>query len=97
MSLSEAQRKYLRGLAHRLRPCLTVGSAGVSPAVLAELEQQLERHELIKVRLRIGDRDTRRAAIGELATRGGAECVFRIGNVAVLYRRRASEPGIVLP
>ena len=97
MKLTERQRKHLRGLAHGLRPCLTVGGAGLSESVLAELETQLAHHELIKVKLRTGDRRARQAAIAEMTERSQAECVLRIGNVAVLYHRRAAEPGIILP
>ena len=97
MSLTEKQRKFLRGLAHPLRPCVTVGGGGVSGAVVDELGTQLEHHELIKVKLRVGDRSRREAAIADLAERSGAECVTRIGNIAVLFRARKKNPGIVLP
>ena len=96
-ALSNAQKRYLRGLAHDLRPVLQVGAKGVTPAVLAELGLALEQHELIKVRIAAGDRDERDAWIGSLVEGSGASLAGRIGHVAILYRRRAEKPFVILP
>lgn len=95
--LSNAQKRYLRGLAHDLKPVLLVGSKGVSEGVLAELEQVLEQHELIKAKVAAGERELRDEWIAALVAGSGAALVGRIGNIAILYRRRRSDPMIVLP
>ena len=95
--LTEPQKKFLRHLAHELKPVLLVGNAGVSDAVVNEAEQALTAHELIKARVRAGDRAERDTAIDALASATGAELVQRIGNVAVLYRPHPEKPRIVLP
>ena len=97
MQLIEAQRRYLRGLAHGLRPCVHVGSDGVSTAVLAELSGALEHHELLKVKIRAADRGERDKAIDMLVQGSGAVLVGRIGNIAILYRQSRGEPRINLP
>ena len=97
MALTDKQKKYLRGLAHPLKPVLHVGQSGVTPELMAELDHTLEHHELIKVRVRVGERARRDLAITELADQSGAELVTRIGNIAVLYRRRDKSPHIALP
>lgn len=97
MPLTDKQKKYLRGLAHDLKPVVHVGNAGVTPGVTAELAHNLEHHELIKVKLRVGDRDVRDAAIGRVIEDSDAELVARIGNVAILFRRNADKPVIALP
>jgi RNA-binding protein len=86
MDLSEHQKKYLRGLGHQLKPLIMVGDAGLSESLLAEFESTLDHHELIKVRVRVGDRAARDALIGQLCTDSSAVLVQRIGNVALLYR-----------
>ncbi len=96
MFLSEPQRKHLRGLGHGLKPVVHVGGAGLTPTVLTELDDALEHHELIKVRLRVGDRDKRDAVLGELLERSGAILTQRVGNVALLYRE-AEKPKLKLP
>jgi len=86
MSLSEAQKKYLRGRGHALKPLIMVGDAGLSEALLAEYESTLDHHELIKVRVRVGDREARDAMIDKLCKDSSATLVQRIGNVALVYR-----------
>lgn len=97
MQLTEPQKRHLRGLAHHLHPCVHVGQAGVSSSLLAELDGALSHHELLKIKVRAGDRETRDAMISDLACRSGSTVVSRIGNVAILYRPDARGPRLVLP
>jgi len=97
MQLSEKQKKHLRGIAHDLKPIIHVGNAGISSGLTAELDQTLEHHELVKVKLRVGDKDARNHAIDAMVEKTRASLVARIGNTAVLYRRRNKNPGIELP
>jgi len=100
MNLSEHQKKYLRGLGHQLKPLVMVGDAGLSESVMAEYESTLDHHELIKVRVRVGDRDARNAIIEKLCTESSAILIQRIGNVALLFRqnlRKKPEKRIRVP
>jgi RNA-binding protein len=97
MTLTESQKKHLRGLGHKLKPLIMIGDAGLSEAVFAEYESTIDHHELLKVRVRVGDRDARDAIIEQLCTRGGATLVQRIGNVALLYRQNPEKPKVRLP
>lgn len=97
IALTSAQTRFLRGHAHDLKALLQIGGKGVTPAFLAELEEVLERHELIKVKVGAEDRDARDAIIAELAKASGAALVQRIGHVAVLYRPSKEHRQIVLP
>lgn len=87
MALSEAQKKYLRGLGHKLKPVVMVADAGLTDAVIAEFETALNHHELIKVSVRVGDRSVRSETIAKLCDSGSAELVQRIGNMALFYRK----------
>ena len=86
MDLSEHQKKYLRGLGHQLKPVISVGESGLSDSLLAEFDTTLAHHELIKVKVRVGDRTARDAVIGQLCSDYSAVLVQRIGNIALLYR-----------
>jgi RNA-binding protein len=97
MALSEAQKKYLRGLGHRLKPLIMVGDAGLTDSVLAEFESTLAHHELLKVRVRADDRQSRDAIIASLCGAGSAELVQRVGNIALLYRENPDKKTIVMP
>ena len=100
MNLTEAQKKFLRGLGHQLKPLIMVGDAGLSESLLAEYESTLDHHELIKVRVRVGDREARDESISKLCDDSSAQLVQRIGNVALLYRpnlRKKPEKRIRIP
>ncbi len=97
MILFETQKKFLRGLGHQLKPVILVGDAGLTEALLKEFCSTIEHHELIKVRVRAGDQETRDSIISDLCNRGSAELVTRIGNVALVYRRNDEKPQIPLP
>jgi len=96
MSLTGKQRDYLRGLAHHLKPVIIIGDAGVTAAVLSEINLALDHHELIKIKLRVGDRHNRRSALENICAETGAEAVQEIGQIAVIFRA-APEPTITLP
>jgi RNA-binding protein len=97
MSLSESQKKHLRGLGHALKPVIMIGDAGLSEGVRSEFKAALEHHELIKVRVRVGDRDARDATFRALCEETGAELIQRVGNVALLYRENPEKKKISLP
>lgn len=96
MELSARQKRYLRSLCHHLRPVVIVGGAGATSGVLGEVETALAHHELIKIRIAAGDRDTRRRLVNDICLATGAELVQTIGHVATFYRRGA-KPRIVMP
>ena len=97
MKLTERQRKYLRRLAHDRKPIVQVGNAGLTDTVVAELNNCLTRHELIKIKVRVGNRDLRDETIDEMSRITGAAIIQRVGNTASLYRPRAVDPSIALP
>jgi RNA-binding protein len=72
MKLSNSQLRFLRGLAHALKPVVLVGNKGVTAPLVAELDGALAHHELVKVRIDAADREARDAIVGELEKRAGA-------------------------
>jgi RNA-binding protein len=85
-SLNSKERRQLRALAHALRPVVTVAGNGLSDSVLQEIDRALTDHELIKVKITVGDRTQRETIIRALCERSGALLVQRIGNIATLIR-----------
>jgi len=88
MVLSQQFKKALRARAHELKPVILVGNNGLSTAVIAEAEQALCVHELIKVRLHAGDREAIRQASTLLCQQLEAELIQSIRKVVVIYRQR---------
>jgi len=90
--LTGYQRKYLRGLAHALAPHLLIGRKGLSETVLTEIEQALDRHELIKIRfIDIKDKDNKTQAIQAISDVSHAEFIGMRGHTALFFRRNSDE------
>jgi RNA-binding protein len=96
--ITDPQRRWLKKQAHHLKPVVLLGQAGLSDAVLAEIERALDHHELIKVRVNGGDRDERDAQVEAIAERTASDVVQRIGNTASYFRANPKlADRIVLP
>ena len=87
MSLTEKQKRTLRGRGHVLKPVVSIGNSGLSKAVLRELELSLEHHELLKIRIGGADRAERRLIIDRICTTFNTELVQAIGHIALLYHK----------
>lgn len=96
MGITEKQKRHLRTLAHNLKPVVTIGDAGLSDAVIKEIDLSIAHHELIKVRVHAENRDERKDLINELCEKADATLVQSIGHMAVMYRA-ARKPIIKLP
>jgi RNA-binding protein len=99
--LSSYQRKYLRGLAHSLKPVVMIGQKGLTASLVDAVEQALIAHELIKAKfIDTKDKAFKSQAIEQLTKATTAELVGLIGHTAIFYRahpnpdrRRISIPG----
>ena len=91
------QRKYLRGLAHALRPAVQIGARGLTDSVLRQVDQALADHELIKVKVGGESPIGQDEAASEMSARLGCDVAGSIGHVVILYRADAENPRIRLP
>ena len=86
--LKGSQRKYLRGLAHKLNPSAVVGQKGVSQALVDEIDTALTASELIKIRFQEHkDKETKTALVEEICRQNRCHLAGMIGHVAILYRQ----------
>jgi RNA-binding protein len=97
MSITSGQLRHLRGLAHHLRPVVTLGQAGLTDAVMREIETALQFHELIKVKLAGADRAERTLLVQRILERSNAELIQQIGATASIFRRNPDKPRVRLP
>lgn len=101
MHLTGKQRRFLRAQGHHLPAVLQIGKEGLSPAFIQAVDQALEDHELIKIRVgqnaALDDRDARKQAADELARATSSEVAQILGNTMLLYRAHPDEPRISLP
>ncbi len=86
MSLTSKKKRHLRALAHKLKPVVMIGNAGITEGVISEIDGSLSHHELIKVRLGGMERDDKNAAIDEICEKTGSELINTIGHIGIFYR-----------
>ncbi|MBT0724614.1 ribosome assembly RNA-binding protein YhbY [Rosenbergiella sp. S61] len=96
MNLSTKQKQHLKSLAHPLKPVVMLGNNGLTEGVLAELDQALEHHELIKVKIATEDRENKALIVAAIVRETSAAEVQVIGKILVLYRP-SKEKKISLP
>jgi len=97
MSITKIQQKFLRSKAHHMKPVLWIGQNGLTESVTAEIEIALGHHELIKIKLRVGDKELRNKMIGDICQATHSTQIQSIGNIVSIYRRNEKQPVIDLP
>ena len=86
MTLSNRQRRQFRAIGHHLKPIVTVASKGMTDAVTNELSRAIRDHELIKIKLNVGEREQRQQVLDNINERLESVTIQAIGNVAVIYK-----------
>jgi RNA-binding protein len=94
--LTGRQVRHLRGLGHHLHPVVMIGKEEVSESLIRSVEEALDAHELIKVKIQEGCMLDRKEAAEMLAERSGAAVVQILGKTILLFRR-SPEGKVELP
>ncbi len=95
--LTGKQKRYLRGLAHSMKPLVQVGKLGVSEALCQQVDTSLTAHELIKVKLLESYPEDVRTCAEQISIQTQSQVVQTIGKTMILYRAHPEEPVIILP
>ena len=83
MKLISKERQYLKGLAHSLNPYIIIGKNGLNSSSIKSIDKSLADHELIKVRVQVGDKKKLAPIIEEKTS---CSVVGIIGKILILYR-----------
>jgi RNA-binding protein len=92
LKLTSAERAVLRSEAHALDPVVLIGEAGLTPAVMKEIERSLDAHGLIKVRVFGDDREARIGIYQTICEQLDAAPIQHIGKLLVMYRPKKETP-----
>ena len=85
--LANSEVRRLKSAAQRLNATLKMGKAGLSAPFLAAMDQELARHELVK--LKFDDhKDQRKEMSKQIAEKTSSHLIWIVGHVAVFYRKR---------
>lgn len=80
--------KELKARAQRLDPVVHVGKAGVDDRLLAALDEALNQHGLVKVKLK-AFKEEKKAVFAQLAECSGSQVVLAVGHTITLWRERS--------
>lgn len=91
MSLRGKQKRFLRSKAHHLQPIFQIGKGGVNSAMMVQIEEALEKRELIKVSLLQNTDEIPQEVAEVLEETVKCDVVQIIGRVLVLYKPSSKE------
>ena len=84
--LKGSAKKYLRSLAHHLKPVVIVGKNGIGGQFMASVDAALNDHELIKVKF--GEfKEEKKEISAQIAEETRSEVVGIIGHIVIFYRQ----------
>ena len=95
--LTGKQKSYLRSEAHHLKPLFQVGKLGVSENLVEQIEDVLEKRELIKVSILQNCEMDKNDVAEALSEKANAHVVQIIGSIIVLYKESLENKKIQLP
>ncbi|MBM7541700.1 ribosome assembly RNA-binding protein YhbY [Amphibacillus cookii] len=95
--LTGKQKRFLRAEAHHLKPIFQVGKDGVNDNMLVQINEALEKRELIKVNILQNCLVEKDDIAEELTAGTDGELVQIIGNIIVLYKESTENKTIKLP
>ena len=85
--LTPKQRQYLKAQAHHLKPVVHIGKAGVTPALVTELDIMMDSLELVKIKINDNSFEDEKTAIEALCTKvPGLQHVWTIGKTMLFFR-----------
>ncbi|PIE91115.1 MAG: ribosome assembly RNA-binding protein YhbY [Acidobacteria bacterium] len=94
--LNSKQRRILKQMSHHLKPLMQMGKDGASPAFIQELLEQLEHHELLKVRI-LNNCEWEKEAIEQILRDAEITLVQKVGHILTVYKESEEAPVINLP
>ena len=86
MELRGKQKRFLRSQAHHLQPIFQIGKNGINDAVIVQINEALEKRELIKINLLQNTDEIAEDVAHVLEEKINCEIVQIIGRVLVLYK-----------
>ena len=81
--------KGLKEVAKTLTPILRIGKSGLTDGVISEIDIQLKKNHLIKIKL-LGpfrENNDRRDISNIISRKTGSKVILQVGGVIVLFRR----------
>lgn len=89
-TLKGFQKKYLRGLAHGIKPVVFIGQKGLNDAVTRSMDEALDHHELVKVKfIEFKEKEQKQQLVEAIEKQSGCESAGIIGHTAIFFRQNS--------
>ncbi|RUM41758.1 MAG: ribosome assembly RNA-binding protein YhbY [Desulfocapsa sp.] len=85
--LNSKQKKFLKGLGHSLSPVVSVGKDGLEEKIVTATNLELDRHELIKIKIGKSSSVAKDETADFLSKNSGSSLVQIIGKTILLYKK----------
>lgn len=98
--LNGSLKKYLRGIAHGMKPVVFVGQRNVTANVVKTVQESLAYHELIKVKcIDFKEKEQKKQIAEEIEKMADCELVGMIGHILTFFRQHPDpeKRKIILP
>ena len=87
-ALKGFQKKFLKGLAHGLKPVVFIGQKGLTGNLMGSIDNALNTHELIKVKfIEFKEKQQKVSMAGDIEAEAGCRLVGMVGHIATFYRQ----------
>lgn len=84
------QKRFLRGVAHALKPVVFVGQKGFTQSLVDVMDDALDHHELVKVKfVDFKEKETKLALIEQIEKSVCCEMVGLVGHIATFFRQQS--------
>ena len=89
-SLKGFQKRFLRGVAHSLKPVVFVGQKGFTRTLADAMDDALDHHELVKVKfIEFKEKEKKLALAEQIEKTVPCEMVGMVGHVATFFRQQS--------
>lgn len=98
--ITSTQAKYLRGIAHGLKPVVYIGQKGLTDALIRSTEDAFDNHELIKIKFIDHKEKKLKTEIARtLEGRTESHLAGMVGHIAIFYKQHPDpeKRKVVLP
>lgn len=84
------QKRFLRGMAHSLKPVVFVGQKGYTQSLAEAMDDALDHHELVKVKfVEFKEKEKKLALVEQIEKAVTCEMVGLVGHIATFFRQQS--------
>ncbi len=84
--ITTKQRAELKSLAQNLKPVLNIGKDNLNENALIEIENYLNKHELMKIKILQNSEEDPKELMNFICCKTNSEPVLVVGKILIIYR-----------